>query len=126
METPRHVLAAISPDEWLVSIDLKDAFHIAIHESCHCYLQFVIGSQVYEYTAIPFGFATAPAVFTLVMLAPVAFLHRQSIRLHPYLDDCLICHLNCMVLISQARQVWVLLARIGLIPSPEKSCMVPS
>lgn len=127
METPRRVLAAVSPDEWLVSIDLKDAyFHIAIHESCYRYLRFMVGNRVYEYTALPFGLATAPAVFTRVMLAPVAFLHRQSVRLHPYLDDWLIRHHNRIVLLSHAQRAWRLIATIGLIPSTEKSCMIPS
>ena len=127
METPRNVLAAVRPGEWLISIDLKDAyFHIAIHEAFYRYLRFVVGNQVYEYTALPFGLSTAPAIFTRVMLAPVALLHQQSILLHPYLDDWLLRNLRRTILLTQAQRTWSLLIRIGLIPNPEKSVMIPN
>ena len=61
METNRSIITAV----WLVSIDLKDAyFHIAIHEDYRRFMRFAVDRVVYEYTALPFGLATALRVFT--------------------------------------------------------------
>ena len=48
METPRTVLAAIREGDWMVSIDLKDAyFHIPIHPESRKFLCFVWEEKVW-------------------------------------------------------------------------------
>ena len=91
METNRSVIAAVQPDDWMISIDLKDAyFHIAIHPECHRYFRFVANGKVYEYTALPFGLSTAPRIFTSIVNVPVGALHKMAVKLHPHLDDWLV------------------------------------
>ena len=52
MESNRTVLAAVEPQDWLVSIDLKDAyFHIAIHPDSQRYFWFLANGKQYQYTA---------------------------------------------------------------------------
>ena len=127
METTKSILAAVRPGDWMVSIDLKDAyFHIAIHEDFRKYLRFAINGTVYEYIALPFGLASAPRIFTRVVLELIGFVHRQSIRTHPYLDDWLLLHQNRDVLHDHLVLVWSVLLRLGFIPSLEKSALTPS
>ena len=91
METNRSVIAAVQPNDWMISIDLKDAyFHIAIHPECHRYFRFVANGKVYEYTALPFGLSTAPRIFTSIVNVPVGALHKMAVKLHPHLDDWLV------------------------------------
>ena len=54
--------------EWLVSIDLKDAyFHVPIHPASHHLLRFHVDKRTYQFKALPFGLATAPLEFTRIV-----------------------------------------------------------
>ena len=68
METPESIRASLIPGEWVSSIDLVDAYlHIPIHPSSRKYLRFCHRSQVFQFTSLPFGLATAPQVFTMIV-----------------------------------------------------------
>ena len=57
METPETMRTSLIPGEWVLSIDLSDAYlHIPIHPNSRKYLRFCNRSQV---TSLPFGLATA-------------------------------------------------------------------
>ena len=56
------------PGEWVSSTDLSDAYlHIPIHPNSRKYLRFCYKSQVFQFTSLPFGLATAPQVFTMIV-----------------------------------------------------------
>ena len=68
METPESIRTSLIPGEWVASIDLSDAYlHIPIHPNSRKYLRFCHRSQVFQFTSLPFGLATAPQVFTMVV-----------------------------------------------------------
>ncbi|CAJ0932788.1 unnamed protein product, partial [Ranitomeya imitator] len=54
------------------------------------FLRFAILEDHFQFTALPFGLATAPRVFTKVMAAVMAILHSRGVVVLPYLDDLLI------------------------------------
>ena len=61
METPESIRTSLIPGEWVASIDLSDAYlHIPIHPNSRKYLRFCHRSQVFQFTSLPFGLATAP------------------------------------------------------------------
>ena len=61
METPESIRTSLIPGEWVASIDLSDAYlHIPIHPHSRKYLRFCHRSQVFQFTSLPFGLATAP------------------------------------------------------------------
>ena len=61
METPESIKTSLIPGEWVLSIDLSDAYlHIPIHPNSRKYLRFWHRSQVFQFTSLPFGLATAP------------------------------------------------------------------
>ena len=61
METPESIRASLIPGEWVSSIDLSDAYlHIPINPNSRKYLRFCHRSQVFQFTSLPFGLATAP------------------------------------------------------------------
>ena len=47
-------------------------------------------SQVFQFTSLPFGLATAPQVFTMLVKEVKLMALARGIRLHQYLDDWLI------------------------------------
>ena len=55
METNRSIRKALSPDNWVTSIDLKDVyFYIPVHPDFRKYLWVVVGVKVYQFKAPPF------------------------------------------------------------------------
>ena len=60
METTQSVLLAIQEQDWMISMDMKDAyFHIPIHPNSRKYLRFVFEGRTYQFKALPFGLSTA-------------------------------------------------------------------
>ena len=83
METPEFIRASLIPGEWPLSIDLSDAYlHIPIHPNSRKYLWFCHRSQVFQFTSLPFGLATAPQVFTMIVKEVKLMALARGIRLH--------------------------------------------
>ena len=90
METPESIRTSLVPGEWVSSIDLSDAYlHIPIHLNSRKYLRFCHRSQVFQFTSLPFGLATAPRSLQIIKEVKLTALSR-GLRLHQYLDDWLI------------------------------------
>ena len=88
METPESVRTSLIPEEW---VSLIDAFlHIPIHPNSRKYLRFCHRSQVFQFTSLPFGLATSPQVFTMIVKEVKLMALSRGLRLHQYLDDSLI------------------------------------
>ena len=91
METPESIRATLIPGESMSSIDLADAYlHIPIHPNSRKYKWFCHKSQVFQFTSLPFGLATAPQVFTTLVKEVKLMGLSRGIRLHQCLDDWLI------------------------------------
>ena len=64
METPESIRASLRKGEWVISIDLTDAYlHVPIHTQSQKYLRFHFHGVTYQFTSLPFGLATAPLIF---------------------------------------------------------------
>ena len=63
METLQSVLLSVRPGDWMVSLDLKDAYlQVPMHpESCK-FLRFMVGGKVYQFKVLCFGLSTAPSL----------------------------------------------------------------
>ena len=91
METSQPVLRAVRREDWMFSINLKDAYlQVPIHPDSCCYLWFVADSQVHHVKALCFGLSTAPQVFTRVMAPVSVILHDMGILILRYLDNWLV------------------------------------
>ena len=91
METPRSVLNSIRPGDWMISLDLQDAYlQVPVHHDSRRYLRFVVDGKTFQFRVLCFGLTTAPQVFTRIMAPVSAILHRHGVRMLRYLDDWLI------------------------------------
>lgn len=127
METVVSVCQAIQPNEWMCSIDLKDAyFHVPIHRENQHYLRFTFQDRVYQFRALPFGLNTAPRVFTSLVRAMAVHLHRRGLLFHHYLDDWLIRAASPSKLLDDLNTVVRLAVSLGWIINLKKSDLVPS
>ena len=127
METPESIRASLIPGEWVSSIDLSDAYlHIPIHPNSRKYLRFCHRSQVFQFTSLPFGLATAPQVSTMIVKEVKLMALSKGIRLHQYLDDWLIRAQSQEEAQINTKTVVDLTQSLGWIINQEKSKLKPS
>ena len=122
MFTTSSVLSSVEKGDYAFKIDLQDAyFHVPIHPDSRKYLRFAFENRVYQFQVLPFGLNTAPQVFTRLGHTVTAYLHRQGISVIPYLDDWLIHHPDCQVLLRHQAQLINTLDLVGFILNRKKS-----
>ncbi|KAJ1109751.1 hypothetical protein NDU88_007110 [Pleurodeles waltl] len=127
MLTLAQVLLALNDGDWMVSVDLQDAyFHIPILKSHRKYLRFVVGSQHYQFAVLPFGLTSAPQVFTKVMSVVAAELRRKGIAVFPYLDDWFIKAKSPELVLHHLQSTTQLLFDLGFSVNVPKSHLEPS
>ena len=65
------------PNNWMVKVDLKDAFFIVpIHNTHKQHLRFRFQGLDYQFNCLPFGFSSAPWVFTKTLKPAIGLLHE--------------------------------------------------
>ena len=123
METPESIRTSLIPGEWVSSIDLSDAYlHIPIHPNSRKYLRFCYKAQVFQFTSLPFGLATAPQVFTMI----IKEVKLMALRIHQYLDDWLIRSQSQEEAQVNTQAVVDLTQSLGWIINQEKSELKPT
>ena len=78
-------------EDWMVKVDLKDAYYtIPIHLNHQPYLRFMVGQKQYQFTCLPFSLSCAPWAFTKVMKPVAIFFHSMGMCMIVYIDDILL------------------------------------
>ena len=127
METPESIRASLIPGEWVSSIDLSDAYlHIPVHPNSRKYLRFCHRSEVFQFTSLPFGLATAPQVITMIVKEVNLMALSKGIKLHQYLDDWLIRAQSREEAQINTQTVVDLTQSLGWIINQEKSELKPT
>ena len=81
METNQSSLHAVRRDDWMFSINLKDAYlQVPIHPDSRRYLWFVADGQVHQFKTLCFYLSTVPQVF-------IHLGHRSCVS-HPSQHGC--------------------------------------
>ena len=126
METISTVLSSLVKGEWMTSIDLTDAyFHIAIFRPHRRYLRFMIGTQIYQFCALPFGLTHSPEAFTAVLRPVVAWCHLNNFFVHQYIDDWLIRAPSSERVVKATEWILTWLQGLGFKVNLDKSDLVP-
>ena len=115
VETAEFIRNAICKGEWVVFIDLTDAyFHIPIHNKYQHILRFHVAGQTYQFQALPFGIAMAPLEFTRVVK-----------EVHQYLDDWLLRAPSEEICLKQSKLV-AFVQELGWVINFQKSELKPT
>ena len=127
METIQSVLSSIQQGDWMISMDMKDAyFHVPIHQASRPYLRFMFNRKVYQFKALCFGLSTAPQVFTRVLAPLGKIIHLAGFRIVLYLDDWLIIASSKAELLRAKTFILKLTTELGILINLEKSVLDPS
>ena len=122
METLQSVLLSVRPGDWMVFLDLKDAYsQVPMHPASR---KFLMCGKVYQFKVLCSGLSTAPQVFTRVMAPVSAFLHHSGIRFRRYLDDWLIQASSREQVLLALDAVLQFCSSLGIVVNWEKSHLV--
>ena len=127
METPQSVLRSIRPGDWMVSLDLQDAYlQVPVHHDSRRYLRFVVAGKSYQFRVLCFGLTTAPQVFTRIMAPVSAILHKYGVRMLRYLDDWLILASTELACLQSRDRLLSICTELGIQVNLTKSSLVPT
>ena len=126
METPETIRLSLKTGEWVTSLDFSDVyFHIPIAQRSRKYLRFFLFNQTFQFTALPFGLATAPLEFTKVVKEVKLMAQAQGIRIHQYLDDWLLRAPSPEICLQHTQTLLALCQQLGWVVNMTKSELVP-
>ena len=97
-----------------------------IHPNSRKYLRFCHRSQVFQFTSLHFGLATAPQVFTMIVKEVKLMALSRGLRLHQYLVDWLIRSQSQEEAQVNTQAVVDLTQSLGWIINPKKSELKPT
>ena len=127
METPQSVLRSIRPGNWMISLDLQDAYlQVPVHRDSRSYLRFVMQGRAYQFRVLCFGLTTAPQVFTRIMAPVSAILHKYGVRMLRYLDDWLILASSELACLQSRDRLLTVCTELGIQVNLTKSSLVPT
>ena len=127
MESIRTIKGVLQKDDWLIKLDLKDAYlTIPIAQTQRPLLRFSWHKEMWEFKVLPFGLSSAPWVFTKVTKPISSVLRKLGIRLILYLDDMLIMSQSQIEASSNLAMVMTLLVGLGFIINLKKSVLSPN
>lgn len=111
----------------MVKLDLKDAYlTVPVHRDFHEFLQFIWEGEVFQFTCLCFGLASASWAFTKLLRPVVAFLRSLGFRVIIYLDDIILLNQCKMVIVEQLNFIKKLLQILGFVINSDKSVETPS
>ena len=127
METPETIRLSLKTGEWVTSLDFSDAsFHIPIAPRSTKYLRFFLFQQTFQFTALPFGLATAPLEFTKIVKEVKLMAQAMGIRIHQYLDDWLLRAPSPEICLQHTQTLLDLCRELGWVVNMTKSELVPT
>lgn len=127
MEDVRTATKLMNRDCYMANLDLKDAyFLVPINEHDKKFLRFRFNSNLFEFSALPFGICTAPCIFTKLLKPVMATLRSRGFLSVTYLDDILCLgnsYENCMQNVTETIKM---LTDLGFLINYEKSVLIPN
>jgi hypothetical protein len=127
MVTIQKLMAQIHQHDWMISLDLQDAYlHVPVWAEHRHLLRFMFNGTHYQWRVIPFGLNIAPWLFTRICKPVSGFIHANGITFDAYIDDCLMSHKSQTQLKTDLSRAKNLLHRLGWIVNVEKSELTPT
>ena len=124
MESIHTVLNLVTPNRWMVSLDLKDvSYRVRIHPDFQKIFKFSYKGTLYKYTALPNGLCTWK--FTKMMKPPLDFLRQCGHNISGYIDDQYLQGKTQQKCIANVIAAITLLENLALVIHPGKWIIVP-
>ena len=126
MEGLKNVQDLIEKGDYLVKIDLSDAFFsIPLHKESRRLVAFQWRGIAYEFRVLCFGMSCVPLVFTKLLKVPISFLRKMAVRVVIYLDDLILFGRSLQEAEETRDLAMTLLSRLGFTINMKKSILAP-
>ena len=119
----------LSSGDWMVSIDIKDAYcNVLLRQEDRKYQRFVFNGAVWQIKTLPFGLSQAPWAWTRFLAPLLAKWRSRGVKVIAWLDDIIFAHKDKALLAQVLQQVLDDLSWIGLKVNtkPGKSTLTPT
>lgn len=127
MESMKHVMDYLPEEDFMVKIDLEDAYcHIPIHYLSWKYLRFQWRQKLYEMLVLAFGVDLSPRIFTKLVKVPLTILRRLMFIIIAYLDDLLLIERTRKEASQAMDSVIFLLTQLSFTVNWKKSVLKPT
>ncbi len=86
------VSTIIEPEDFLISVDLKNGFHhLQVRPDQRRFLCFQWKGTCYQWCVLPFGVKSAPYLFSRTVKEVVHYVREQGVRCSVWVDDFIFC-----------------------------------
>ena len=127
METTQSVLQSLRLGDWMICLDLQDAYlQVPIHPSSRRYLRVCMGESVFQSRFLCFALSTAPQAFTRIMAPVSSIMHRHGFRILRYLDDWLVLGSSFQEIVRARDFLLWLRQQLGILINIPKSSLTPT
>jgi ribonuclease HI len=127
MEGLRTVRSLLQQNDFMVKIDLEEAFHhVSIHPNAQRYFRFRWAGVVYQWLAMPFGYRDAPRTFTRLMRVIAKEARARGLRVVVYMDDILLMASSAEQAVQHREILLQLLREFGMSISLKKCVLTPT
>ncbi len=127
MDTLNTITQLMSPNCFMASLDLKDAYYsIPVANHHRKYLCFNFNNVLYRYTCLPNGLSSCPRLFTKLLKPALASLHKKGHIVTAYLDDIYIQGNTLETCTRGVIESILLFTDLGFIIHLTKSAFQPS
>jgi len=126
MDTFETALNLIKPNCFLASVDIRHTYYsVPIELEYRKYLRFFWKGNIFQYTCLPNGLASAPRLFTKLMKIVYATLRRLGHINMGYIDDSLLIGDTFDECINNVNDTVSLIEKLGFIVHKDKSIFKP-
>ena len=127
METIYSILNLVTPNCWMASLDLKDAYYsVKIHPMYQNYLKFQYKGQLFKYTTYANGLSSCPRQFTKILKPPLSKLRCMGHIVSAYITDLYLQSDSIVGCISTIVDTAILFDSLGFVIHPDKSEFLPT
>ena len=127
METLHTAINNIKPNQYMASVDLKDAYYsVLIQENDSKYLRFKWKDNHYQFKVLPQGLSCSPWVFTKLLKPVYGKLRGMGHINVPYIDESLLLGDTFQECLQNVEHTVTLLDGLEFTVHPEKSIFLPT
>lgn len=109
------------------TVDIKSAFHhVKLAEEAKKFLGIRLEGQVYVFNMLPFGFATSPQAWNIVMAEVIKVIRRTGVVLSFYADDLIIFGETKEAAVKARAVVLAVCQNMGVKVNEDKSSKEPA
>lgn len=127
MDTFESALKIITPNCFMSSVDLKNAYYsIPVATEHQQFLQFFWEKRLFQFTSLPQGLSSAPRLFTKLLKPVYATLRRLGYLNVGYIDDSLLVGETIQECSSGSSAMITLVEKLGFFVNYEKSVLKPA